>query len=62
MIKTEKEIRKMLNIVNANPAVHPVVALVFEWVLGIRSHEDSQLVLEFINQINVERKNNSQTN
>ena len=62
MIKSEKEIRKMLNIVNSNPAVHPVVALVFEWVLGIRSHEDSQLVLEFINQINVEREKNSQTN
>jgi hypothetical protein len=61
-MKTEKEVRKMLDIVNKNPAVHPVVALVFEWVIGIRSHEDSQLVLEFINQINVEREKNSQPN
>ncbi len=62
MIKTEKEIKKMLDIVRSNPAVHPVVALVFEWVLGIRSHKDSQLVLELLNEMNAYRKNSSQSN
>ena len=52
----------MLHIVEDNPAVHPVVAIVLEWVLEIRQHNDSDIVIEFIKKMDVPNKNNSPPN